>query len=122
MMAVNDDYEEVADNISFNITHNMAEMARHIPCIYNIGNQVWSSNLYLICWRPDEVSDCGICNTNIILDALRSGIYHMILMRKELLQYNPTNLWGSYDSFLNWLIAYSNACEDNPFCEIEVER
>lgn len=46
----------------------------------------------------------------------------MIKNRKELIQYNLEKGCGDYDSFLEWIIAYKNFCEDNPKCEIEVSR
>lgn len=46
----------------------------------------------------------------------------MISKRKSLLRYEPENGWGSYDSFLKFLIEYKEACEDNPGCVIEASR
>lgn len=42
--------------------------------------------------------------------------------RKSLLRYEPENGWGSYDSFLKFLIEYKEACEDHPGYIIEASR
>lgn len=46
----------------------------------------------------------------------------MIARRDTLLQYNPSNGWGNYRSFLKWLMDYWEACRENPGCEIQVSR
>ena len=46
----------------------------------------------------------------------------MISKRKSLLRYEPENGWGSYDSFLKFLIEYKKACEDHPDYIIEASR
>lgn len=46
----------------------------------------------------------------------------MISKRKSLLRYEPENGWGSYDSFLKFLIEYKEACEDNTGYVIEASR
>lgn len=100
-----------------NITHNMGKMARAIPVVIDgFGFQT----LYNYIWRPDEMSKK--VDTTIMSKALTEGIISMIKNRKELIQYNPENGWGDYDTFLEWIIAYKNFCEDNPKCEIEVSR
>ena len=55
-------------------------------------------------------------------NVLTKGICIMISKRKSLLRYEPENGWGSYDSFLKFLIEYKEACEDNPGCVIEASR
>lgn len=72
-------------------------------------------------WRGDQI-DREMLNTDIVAEILKNGISYMIFNRKDLLQYNPENGWGDYDSFLSWLIKYKEMCEDNPDCEIEISR
>lgn len=118
-----EDTEVTESEWSANITHNMGEMASHIPVTYKIDKEVYSETLYMLVWRPEEVGIGNICNnTDTVGQALQSGIPYMIAHRKELLQYNPDNGWGDYDSFLEWLIAYWRACLEHPDCEIEVWR
>lgn len=107
---------------SANITHEMGEMAQHIPVYYKFtDNEEYENDLYHLVWRPEEVG-FGCNNTDIVAQALQSGISYMVAHRDELLQYNPSNGWGDYDSFLIWLIKYWKACLDNPDCKIEVDR
>ena len=61
-------------------------------------------------------------DTKEMVKILTKGIYIMISKRKSLLRYEPENGWGSYDSFLKFLIEYKEACEDNPGCVIEASR
>lgn len=106
-----------------NITHNMGDMAEHIPVYYQIQEETYDNDLYTLVWRPEEIGDGEICcNTNVLRQALQSGIAYMVAHREELLQYNPENGWGNYDSFLDWLINYWRACLENPNCKIEISR
>lgn len=119
----NEDTEVTEEYWSANITHNMCNMANHIPVSYTINNEEYENNLYMLVWRPEEVGIGNVCNnTDVVAQALQSGISYMILHREELLQYNPSNNWGSYDSFLPWLIEYWNKCLENPDCLIECSR
>lgn len=111
--------ERVETEWDSNITSNMTEMADHIPVTFHVGDEEYSNDLYSVVWRPDEH---GIANTTIIGEALGDGIAYMVRHRKELERFNPSNGWGSYDSFLLWLIAYKLQCDENPDCEIEVWR
>ena len=106
-----------------NITHNMAEMAMHIPVSYQVDGETYENDLYYLVWRPEEVGIGNVCNNTItVAGALQTGITYMISHREELLKYNPNNGWGDYDSFLEWLLSYWRACLENPECKIEVSR
>ena len=106
-----------------NITHNMNKMAMKIPVSYQVEGETYENNLYYLVWRPEEVGIGNVCNnTDIVAEALQTGLAYMISHREELLQYNPDNGWGDYDSFLEWLINYWRACLNNPGCEIKVSR
>lgn len=97
---------------SANITHNLGEMASNVP--------IEDTNLYMICWRPEEIN---IKTVKEILPLLIKGIHYMIDHRKELEQFNSPNGWGTYNGFMKFLLNYKQACEDNnPECEIEVSR
>lgn len=102
---------------SANITHNMGNMASFIPVILDFNRRL---TLYDYVWRPEKIKKK--VDTTVMVKALTVGIVLMIKNRKELLKYNPENGWGSYDSFLAWLIEYKNACEDHPGCDIEISR
>ncbi len=106
-----------------NITHNIGEMAEHIPVRYMDERRgiSYKGTLYEAVWRGDEIGK-EMLNTDTMTDILTHGINYMIANRKDLIRYNPENGWGDYDSFLSWLIKYKEMCEDNPDCEIEISR
>lgn len=123
-VAVHDhDAEVVEDSWNGNVTHNMVEMAQHIPVSYTIDGDTYDSTLYMILWRPEEIGVGNVCNnTDVVVHALHSGIDYMLQNREELEKYNPDNGWGNFHSFLRWLIEYWHACDENPGCKIEVSR
>ena len=102
---------------SANITHNLGGMASHVPVKLKDGTQ---TTLYYVCWRPEEILDKP--NTNDVLDLLIQGLMYMIEYRKELLQYESPNGWGTYNGFMKFLLNYKQACEDNPNCKVETDR
>ena len=102
---------------SANITHNLSGMASHVPVKLKDGTQ---TTLYYVCWRPEEILDKP--NTNDVLDLLIQGLMYMIEYRKELLQYESPNGWGTYNGFMKFLLNYKQACEDNPNCKVETDR
>lgn len=102
----------VEDDWWGNITHNLGEMASHIP--------VGDTDLYMACWRPEEI---GIKTAGEVLPLLKEGIRYMVDHRKELLEYESPNGWGTYNGFMKFLLNYKQACEDNdPECEIYASR
>lgn len=107
-----DDNPPLEEEWSANITHNMGHMASHVP--------IDNHSLYDYVWHGDEY--VKKLTTDFMSDILKVGIAYMVSNRKELLKYNPVNNWGSYDAFLQWLINFKNACEDNPDCIIELDR
>ena len=107
-----------ASEWSANITHNMTVMARHVPVSVEYRNKVYEGTLYDYVWHPEKQ---GSVSTILMSKILIQGIIYMVANRKSLLPFNPTNGWGSYDSFLRWLTKYKEACEDNPGCKIIAE-
>ena len=97
-----------------NITHNMNKMAQRIFVSEN------KETLYDYVWRPEELY--REIYTNEMKNVLTKGICIMVSKRKSLLRYEPKNGWGSYDSFLKFLIEYKKACEDHPDYIIEASR
>lgn len=99
-----------------NITHNLREMASNVPVSFNDKE----TTLYYACWRPEEI---GVKTVSDLLPLLIQGIHYMIDHRKELLQYNSPNGWGTYNGFMKFLLNYKQACEDNDQdCTIETNR
>ena len=101
---------------SANITHNLGNMADQIPVIIN----EMETTLYYICWRPEEIFETP--TTDLVLEGLLQGINYMLLHRKELLEFESPNGWGTYAGFMKFLLNYKQACEDNLGCEVEVSR
>lgn len=103
-----------SDRWHANITHNLGNMASHVPI--KIG--LLDTDLYIVLWRPEKI---GIKTINNLLPLLVKGIYYMIDHRIELEQYNAPNGWGTYNDFMKFLLNLKQACEDNDRdCLIEV--
>lgn len=118
MAAVPEGYSEEVEEWHANITHNMGEMASKIP-VHSDGSESCTT-LYDYVWRPEMRKEK--VDTTVMLRVLNEGLPFMIVNRLKLMEFNPKNGWGDYDSFLAWLIDYRNICEDNPGCEIEASR
>lgn len=104
------------DHWTANITHNLGEMADHVPVKF--GDM--DTTLYKACWRPEEIGANTVAD---VLPMILQGIHYMIDHRKELEQYNPENGWGSYNGFMKFLLNYKQALEDaDPECEVEANR
>lgn len=95
-----------------NITHNLGEMARHIPVSDTL-------TLYNVLWRPDE---SGLMTTDDIVDLVAEGVRYMITHKDDLIKYNPDNGWGDYDGLLEFAKQVGNACLFNPCCQIDADR
>lgn len=104
-------YEE-EEEWSANITHNLGKMASNIPV-----SGYYS--LYDVMWHPE---DNNIKDTTTLLKYLIEGLKYMIDHRKDLLQYNSENGWGTYEDLMKFTLNYKQHCEDNPDCEISVSR
>lgn len=95
-----------------NITHNLTNMAAEIK----LSNGM---TLYEVIWRPEEK---GLYYAREISELLDEG-WNIILAEPErLMEFNPENGWGSYDSLSSFVYNYRNACWDNPGAEIRVSR
>ncbi len=102
-----------------NITHNLGTMADHIP-IKDVIAKIANVTLYDVCWHPEYVWEHP--TTDLLLPCLIEGISYMVAHRKELLQYESENGWGTYNGFMKFLLNYKQACEDNQNCLIEASR
>ena len=86
-----------------NITHNLCKMADHVPC--NEGK----NTLYHLLWRPDEHG------FNVVTEQYRlyvaECLCYMLTHREKLLQYNPKNGWGSFESLYNYTLKLAEALQ-----------
>ena len=97
-----------------NITHNLGEMASHIPTL--------DTTLYQIMWRPDEYFKEENIKLGTVLPYLTKGFDYLISHEKELSKYNPKNGWGHYENFVHWLPDYIRACYKWPNAILEISR
>lgn len=89
-----------------NYTHNCGPMAKE-------------AGLYDAVWRPDEN---GIETAAQLIPILEAGIATMKADPARFEALNPSNGWGSYDTFMPWLERYLAACREYPDVKVEVTR
>lgn len=89
-----------------NITHNLIKMARE-------------AGVYEACWRPDEN---GMTKAGQLIDPLKQGIERLKAEPERFRQFNPSNGWGDYDGFVEWLEAYLAACVEYPDADVRASR
>lgn len=97
---------------SRNITHNLAKMAGEVKLSNGL-------TLYDVLWRPDEH---GITHARMIVDYLHKGWDILLSNPKHYKQWDPENGWGSYESLVDYVYTYRNACWDNMDAEVRVSR
>lgn len=100
------DTGETFEFFHINLTHNLTEMASHIPC----GNH----SAYELLWHPERMwGECDVKKyieewnyteegwklrpewVSMLEEAMKYALKH----EKELSAYNPDNGWGSYEQF-----------------------
>lgn len=89
-----------------NITHNLNKMAG-------------AAGIYETCWRPEEI---GITKAGQLVPLLTDGLRRLKAQPDYFKQFNPSNGWGDYDGFLQWVKEYLEACEEHPEAEVRVSR
>lgn len=87
---------------SDNYTHNCNRMADE-------------AGIYECVWRPREN---GMLWAQDVIEPLSKGIKLMKDQPEKFKALNPTNGWGSYETFLPWLEKYLEACERYPLAEV----
>ena len=87
-----------------NITHNMSRMAGEC-------------GLYEPLWRPEEI---GVTHAAQLIEPLRDGLAILNSDYERLLEFNPTNGWGSYELLVEFTANYLAACERWPEAEVSV--
>lgn len=89
-----------------NITHNLNKMAAE-------------AGIYEACWRPEEI---GAKQAKDITPILEKGLELLKSKPEYFEKFNPSNGWGSYDDFADWVEGYLEACRENPEALIKVSR
>ena len=96
-------FNEVFD---INITHNLNSMAE-------------AAGIYKALWRPDEN---GFKKSKDIIQILEIGLKKMKENPEEFKKYNPSNGWGTYEGFIQFVESVLEACKEYPNALIEVSR
>lgn len=91
---------------SQNITHNLGSMAA-------------AAGIYEYLWRPDE---CKIEKAEGLIGPLKKGLALMKADPEKFKKYNPSNGWGDYVGFVQWIEDYIKACEANPEAFVNTSR
>jgi hypothetical protein len=89
-----------------NITHNLGKMAD-------------AAGIYEHLWRPEEI---GLKKAFELIEPLIEGLNRLRNNPEYYKTFNPSNGWGNYDGFVDWVGRYLVACKDNPDGHIEVSR
>lgn len=84
---------------SFNITHNLTEMARE-------------AGIYECLWRAKGTA-------GEIVPKLRAAIEDMRKRPEHYRKFDSENGWGTYDDFLPWLEELLAKCEEHPDAILE---
>lgn len=88
------------------ITNNVVPMAE-------------KAGIYKILCRPEE---SGIKFAADLIQPLEKAILEIINNRASYEALNPENGWGSYETFLNFVIDLANACKRNPLASVQASR
>lgn len=78
---------------------------------HNCGLMAKEAGVYDVVWRPEEN---GVTCAADLIAPLRQGIAAMEDDPKRFIALNPSNGWGSYETFLPWLREYLQACVKFP--------
>lgn len=94
------------DVFDYNITHNLSRMA--LECM-----------LYYPIWRPEEIE---IETAKELIPFLEKGLILLKTKRQELVDLEPCNGWGKYQSLVDLVVLYIEACKNNPESKVKVWR
>jgi hypothetical protein len=83
---------------SANYTHNIAPMAQ-------------AAGIYEALWHPREG---GFQTAEMLLPILQIGLRELVKDPDFYKQYNPSNGWGDYDSFVKFVEGIVIACIEHP--------
>lgn len=89
-----------------NITHNLNSMAQ-------------AAEVYQALWRPEEL---GVSKAADLIPFLEKGLENLINKESEMKKHEPKNGWGTYNSLVNFVENYLDACIENQDAEIRVSR
>ena len=94
------------DIFDANVTHNLVPMANEC-------------HLYHVLWCPEEH---GYETARSLIGPLREGLAELLADPEKFKKLNPSNGWGDYEGFVQFIRDYLAACEDNPDASVRVSR
>jgi hypothetical protein len=89
-----------------NITHNLGGMAE-------------AAGIYKHLWRPEEL---GIKKAKELIEPLEVGLALLKSDPERFKEFNPLNLWGSYDGLVSFVEKYLAACKEYPNADVSASR
>ena len=98
--------EQSVEVFDGNITHNLTKMAKE-------------AGIYFALWRPEEVF---IEKAWELVHPLSKGFRTLCSDPEHFRTLNPTNGWGTYDHFIEFVGNYLLACIAFPDADINVNR
>lgn len=90
--------EEEVEEFEFGITHNLTEMADKL-------------GVYDVLWHPE---DFPVVKAKYMIPKLTHAIIELTINPDAYRQYEPSNKWGTVESFLDALRIIRAACEKFP--------
>jgi chromosome segregation ATPase len=88
---------------SFNITHNLNEMAK-------------AAELYEVLWQPDKM---GIASASQMIPLLEKGLKELEAKPAKYKTFNPSNGWGKYEDLVNFCYSTLQKCREFPDAVVE---
>lgn len=99
--------EDMDDTVyEANITHNLGRMAD-------------VAGIYQALWRPEEIN---VTHAAQLIPLLRDGLAKLQADPVHFEQFNPSNGWGSYTGFVQFVADYLAACEAYPEATVSISR
>jgi len=75
--------------------------------------------LYNVIWNPKEV---GISKARDLIEPLREGLHLLKLYPEKYKKFNPENGWGNYETLVNFVQSYLDACYKYPDTTVETYK
>jgi hypothetical protein len=95
------------------------EVVYHRNITHNLGNMADEAGIYKHLWRPDEI---GITQASQLIMPLEDGLKLLESDPERFKQFNPSNGWGTYEGFAEFVRDYLEACEKYPDAEVYASR
>ncbi len=102
-------------------THDCIRVIRqwHRNITNNLNTMASSIGIYKPIWYPEEL---GISHTRELVPVLRMGLHTLLTDPERCRAFSPSSGWGSYETLLEFVRQYLEACEAYPDSEIGVSR